>query len=415
MLERRDHDSRLPWVQPDWLADASRWIGARLDEQGIPLTGQLEQPHARWWSTVLRVPTGDGELYYKATAPVHRFEAALTVILERLRPGRVPQLVAVDVDRGWMLMRDGGTRLRELMLSAADLVRWEELLPAYAELQLAVAPHAGELLEIGVPDERLAVLPAHFDRLLEDRDALLLDRPVGLTQDEHERLLAFRGELAELCRRLAGHGIPETLQHDDFHDGNVFIRDGRYLFFDWGDSCVSHPFHTLVVTLRAIAHRFELEPGGSELLRLRDAYLEPFSGYGSHDELAAAADLAHATGTAARTLAWYRFASAREPEFRDGDEDAVPYGLKRLLALGPLGTWRVEPGPAVERFATGLAVRALDPVAVGIARGSIPAVLAEPLEILRVPCPQNCSRNADSPASSERASSHSSARQTRLG
>jgi Ser/Thr protein kinase RdoA (MazF antagonist) len=28
--------------------------------------------------------------------------------------------------------------------------------------------------------------------------------------------------------------VDRTLQHDDLHDGNVFVRDGRYLFFDWG-------------------------------------------------------------------------------------------------------------------------------------------------------------------------------------
>lgn len=333
------NSDRLLWKQPAWLAGATRWIHARLDEQGISPAGEVEQPHVRWWSTVLRVPTSAGDLYFKANAPPHAFEAALLVILGGLRPGRVPGLVAADPQRGWLLMRDGGTRRREELTSAADLVRWEELLPTYAELQLSVAPHVDELLAAGVPDERLAVLPAHLEQLLADRDTLLIDLPDGLTSDEHERLRELAREFAATCDRLAAYGLPETLQHDDLHDGNVFVRDGRYVFFDWGDSAVSHPFHSLVVTLRAIAHRFELEPGGPELLRLRDAYLEPFAPYGSHDELAAASDLAHLTGTAARSLAWHRFVSAREPEFRADDAEAVPYGLRRLLDLGPIGSW----------------------------------------------------------------------------
>ena len=59
-------------------------------------------------------------------------------------------------------------------------------------------------------------------------------------------------------------------------------------------------------------------------------------------DLVEAAELAHFTGTAARTLAWHRFVSARDPEFRADDEEAIPYGLRRLLDLGPLGT-SVEP------------------------------------------------------------------------
>ena len=332
-------DPRLPWVQPAFLAEASSWIYARLAEHGVEPAGELEQPHVRWWSTVIRVPTAGGDLWFKANAPPHAFEARLLALLERVHPGHVPTLVALDTDRGWLLMRDGGERLRELVRSSADLYRWEALLPEYAELQLALATHVDELLAAGVPDERLVVLPDHVAALLEDREACMVGRENGLTEHEHRRLRALVPDFAERCARLAGYGIPETTQHDDLHDGNIFVRDGRYLFFDWGDSCVSHPLHSLVVTMRQLVYRLELPPGGPEILRLRDAYLEPFARYGSHEELVEAAELAHYTGTASRSLSWNRFIRVREPEFRFDDEDAVPYGLKRLLDLGPLGSW----------------------------------------------------------------------------
>jgi hypothetical protein len=332
-------DPRLRWVQSEWLAEASGWIQARLDEHGIAAAGALEQPHVRWWSTVLRVPTTDGPLWFKANAPPHAFEAGLLAILERVTPGRVPELVALDIDRSWLLMRDGGERLRELVRTSRDLHHWETLLPEYGQLQVALAQHVDELLAAGVPDERLAVLPADVAGLLEDREACMVGRENGITPEEYERLRALVPDYADRCARLAALGIPESLQHDDLHDGNVFVRDGRYLFFDWGDSCVSHPFHTLVVTMRALVRRLDLPPGGPDVLRLRDAYLEPFAAFGSHAELVEAAELAHFTGTAARSLNWYRFIYAREPEFRFDDEDAVPYGLKRLLDLGPLGSW----------------------------------------------------------------------------
>src|SRR5262245_22187134 len=108
-------DPRLIWVQPDWLAGACAWIRARLDERAIAQTGEIEQPHVRWWSTVLRVPTSEGDLWFKASAPPHAFEGRLLTLLERVSPGHVPALVATDLDRGWLLMRDGGERLRELV------------------------------------------------------------------------------------------------------------------------------------------------------------------------------------------------------------------------------------------------------------------------------------------------------------
>ncbi|HEY6835165.1 MAG TPA: phosphotransferase [Gaiellaceae bacterium] len=313
----------LPWERPDWLAQATEWIRERVE-----VTGEIEQPHVRWWSTVLRVPTAGGDLFFKAVAPVHAFEAPLTARLAELQPRRVTEVVDVDPERGWFLMRDAGTRLRELVESRDDIHHWERVLPEYARLQLDVAPHADEFLALGTPDERLDVLP---DLLRE----LLAKRPHGLTEEELRRAEDAAPRFEEMCRELAGDGLPATIQHDDLHDGQVFVRDGRYLVFDWGDSSVSHPFLSLTVTLRSIAWRLDLEPGGLELRRLRDVYLVPF---GRGPEIA---ELGYRVGTLARAIAWDRMVSAREPEFVTEDDLTGPaYGIKLFLEGGPIGSWR---------------------------------------------------------------------------
>jgi Phosphotransferase enzyme family len=315
--------SRLPWTRPEWLAEATAWIRARVD-----VTGEIEQPHVRWWSTVLRVPTADGDLFFKAVAPIHRFEAALTARLAELQPGRVTEVVEVDRERGWFLMRDAGTRLRELLGSTADLHHWEGVLPEYARLQLEVAPHAGEFLALGTPDERLAVLPDLFRELL-------ATRPPGLTEDELRHAHDAVPHFEEMCVALAEDGLAETIQHDDLHDGQVFVRDGGYLVFDWGDSCVSHPLLSLTVLLRSTAWRLGLVPGGPELRRLRDAYLEPF---GRGPEIA---DIAYWAGTISRAIAWKRMVDPRELEFlSESDLEGPAYGIRLFLAGGPVGSWQ---------------------------------------------------------------------------
>ena len=143
-------------------------------------------------------------------------------------------------------------------------------------------------------------------------------------------------EVERMTRELAAYGIAETVQHDDLHDGQVFARSGQFVVFDWGDACVSHPFHTLTVTLRAATWRLGLEPGSREVLRMRDAYLEPF---GAPADLAAAADLAYRTGTLARSYAWHRYVAAGQTDDEE-DAEAAGYGLKRFLEGGPLGAWR---------------------------------------------------------------------------
>jgi hypothetical protein len=313
------------WTEPDWVAEAESWIRERVE-----VAGELDQFHVRPWSTVIRVPTPGEDLYFKAVDKGFLFEPALSKRLFELAPDRVTAVLDTDLDRGWMLMRDAGLRLREVVLSTADLHHWEAALPRYAELQIAAAPLAGELVALGVPDSRLSVLPGQLR-------AVLASPVRGLSPDEHERALAALPEFKAMCDELAAYGIPETIQHDDLHDGQVFLDEGRYRFFDWGDSCVSHPFHSLTVTLRATAAKLDLEPGGPEMLRLRDAYLEPFG------DLSEAANLAYRTGTIGRALAWDRFVRGGLSETMDDDELAFAYGVKLFLENGPIGSWR-EPG-----------------------------------------------------------------------
>ncbi len=162
----------------------------------------------------------------------------------------------------------------------------------------------------------------------------MLGEPEGLTREQRDELRRRLPELQALVEELEAFAVPETIQHDDLHDGQVFVKEGHIRILDWGDSCISHPFHTLTVTLRALAWRHGLEPGSSELLRLRDAYLEPFGAP------AAAADLAYRIGTLARALAWHRYLAAAAPEERDPeDAESVPYGLRLFLEAGPIGTW----------------------------------------------------------------------------
>ncbi len=155
-----------PWAGTGFLADAHAWISARLVDLDSRLTGPIEQSHDRPWSTVLRVPTDDGNLFFKASAPVVRHEAALVAFLAARRPDLVPAPLAVDLGRGWMLMADAGVRLREIVDLERDVSRWLDVLPLYAGLQADLAGNVPELLALGVPDLRLALLPARYEALL---------------------------------------------------------------------------------------------------------------------------------------------------------------------------------------------------------------------------------------------------------
>ena len=327
-----DHNGQLAWTQPGWIEQARAWIRAELERQGLTASGPIEQPHVRPWSTVLRVPTSQGLLYFKATAPMLAHEPALTRALARWQPDCMPEVVAADAERRWMLLRDSGDSLRSRIQAEQDIERWHAVLPLYAGVQIEMAGRVPDLLALGAFDRRLATLAGQYQRLLADTDAMLIGQPDGLTAEEYERLCALAPRFAALCERLAGYGVPETLHHDDFHDGNIYVRDDRYTFADWGESCVAHPFYTLVVTLRSIAYRQGWAEDAPELARLRDSYLAPWARFDSRENLLAAFALAQRVGMVCRALTWHMVVSHLEEPFKSADADAAPGWLHMFLA-----------------------------------------------------------------------------------
>ncbi len=325
-----------PWTFPDWPQRIDAWIDDRLAGLRIQRLGPTEHARVRPWSSVLLVPTSAGLLRLKTTAPLMANDAGITTLLSALAPDAVLQPLAVDVSARLMLLPDGGPLLRDRMEATPDLAHWEQILPRMAALQLTAAPHAAELLAAGALDRRLSQLPVAFAGLLDRLDELPDAGDERLRPDERELLSRAVSPFADACRELAAYGIPDTIQHDDFHDGNILLAargsSFGYRFVDWGDACVGAPFAVLLIALRGIEDRFGLTSASRELRRLEDAYLEPWSELAPLGELRSAARLARRVGTLPRVLAWEAALRGAGDAERRQWADAPPAWLREIAA-----------------------------------------------------------------------------------
>ena len=305
--------SQLSWNDPLWRKDAQNWIHAEAERESIQITGEIEQPHTYPWSTVLRVLTNEGTLFFKATAAETIYESALTQKLAGWYPDCMPELIAVDTTRGWMLMRDGGEQLRASIRPTQDITLWGPVITHYSELQVGLAEHVSDLLALGIPDHRLEVLPPLYTKLLADEESLMIDQPKGLTFSEFRQLHDLAPRFKQICSDLAALGIPESLNHGDFHDGNVLLKNGplknrRVTFFDWGDASLTHPFVSLRTFFVSIEMALKLDdysftPGMSALL---DRYLEPWQKFASKEKLLTTYSLSKPVASIAKALAWHQ-------------------------------------------------------------------------------------------------------------
>ncbi len=315
----RHPDAVTPWEDTVWRTAALDWLRDASAVRGLRPAGEW-RVRLRPWSVLARLPLKDGgTVWFKANPPASAFEGPLTAALARWVPRQVLEPLAVDADRGWSLLPDGGPLFRDVLDRAVpDLAvphrdvldrrpagpdTWAELLRQYAAVQYALVPYAPEIRRLGVPAMPPAALPGLFDRL----------DTTPLPPEERRALRDLRPRLSNWCAELAALGIPDSLDHADLHDGQLFHpAPGRFTFFDWGDAVVGHPFSSLTVPARRARERY----GPQVLPRLRDAYLEPWTGGGhSAAELRRAVRLAWRLGALTRAAAYGRLfpTAARGP------------------------------------------------------------------------------------------------------
>ena len=305
---------RSPWARPGWLNGVRAW----LDEESARLGHRIvaiEQVKQWGISSVLRIVTGGPDLYFKVSLPLPLFveEATVTARLAERFPAHVPAPLAIEPERGWMLFAE------------FDLAGWDaplelrcEVFRRFAGLQLQTAGLTDELLADGCLDRRLDVLERQLDPLLEDGPGLH-----KLGDEEVRELRQLTPKLKELCRRLAGLGLPATLVHGDLHIGNVARLDGLLTFFDWTDACVAHPFIDL--------HSLQWEPDESKRAALLDAYLEPWREAASEDVLREAVALAAAVTPLHHAVSYQTIAAGLEPA-SSPELDAAHTFLREALA-----------------------------------------------------------------------------------
>jgi len=307
---------------------AEAWLREILRDRRIALTGPIELVHSRPWSTVFRAPAGESALFLKICAATQVQEPKVVELIAREAPDLVPGFVARHPSEPWIILRDGGIRLRQAVPGVAQLAVWRALLPRYALLQRSLLGREAELLAAGLTDRRLDRIPRLLERVLDD------DR--WAPEVSRGRVRALLPAIERLCAELGGIGIGPSLDHDDLHDHNVLIQGGRPSIIDWGDASLTHPFLTLAVTERFAALAANVAPDTSEIRALREAYLEPWTGLAPDDRLRRAAEIGPALGVVTGALTWYEVitrldgAHAKEPA-------EMPAALGRIAqAIGSL-------------------------------------------------------------------------------
>jgi hypothetical protein len=233
---------------------------------------------------VRRIRFEGGDAFFKACGPNGRHEPQLLIWLSQRWEDFVPGLLGVDPERSWILMADAGTPLRESLDISRQLPALCRVLTSYAQIQIASLSSVEYLLRLGLPDRRLQQLPRLLEELISS-DVLTIGRSPSSLRKLRSDVSRALPDFARQCDQLAASPYSAALDHGDLHLGNVLGAGGASRLCDWGDSCLTHPFCSMGVTLEVALDPVPVHARTAYAAQLRDAYLAPWQSLASLDQL----------------------------------------------------------------------------------------------------------------------------------
>ena len=319
-IQRRTHGPfplDPPWSVAGWQARASAWMADRIRAAGaVPIT-PARMIYGWGISVVLRMRSDQGDWFLKQSAAVFGAEASITAALAMVTPDLVTRVAAVDLDEGWLLMRDHG----EATFGDREPETWGLALEAHARIQRTWAGQTESLVGAGAPVRHLAALAEAVPAMI-DQEPLRTE----LSAAERAAWVEATPAFVAACQRLDDLGPPATLVHGDLHAWNVAIdADGRPRIFDWTDGAVSHPFLDLAV--------FVTRPKDHAVRRaLRATYLAAWADLLAPADLEEAGDLAILVGTLYQVDSYLPLLASLEPDARRGLDGAAASWARAAIA-----------------------------------------------------------------------------------
>jgi hypothetical protein len=286
---RRDHNesATMPFSRPGGYAPSLAWMRATLTQRGRPVAGEPQQIKNAYVSTVFRCPTVAGDVYLKIIPPVFMREAHITARLAEWKIAPLPEILAIDPERGLLLTADmGGCDLKD----CCTLDRLEAVVRELAQFHIAATRFVNPTTPWPFYDGRTGLLEDQIEALFDEAPALLAGSPYALNAEETAQLRRSLPTWKELCAAMWEVPLPLTIDHGDMHPGNIRVVADGFIFYDWAWSAVAHPFIGIASLLRSVRKR--LSDPERDRNFLRDTYLDAWTGYASGPQLRRTFDLA---------------------------------------------------------------------------------------------------------------------------
>ena len=240
-------ETRSPFTRIGWLDEAASWIEAATGRH-LSTNTDIEQLNAGGAFALVRFPMEDGShLWLKATGEPNTHEPSITLLLSKLCPEHVPEILATKPEWNAWIMPAEDVGITDFSMNPIELFRMlEDAVQSMAKLQMKTVGSDSDLVNAGAFDQHLETLLSHSGALFGYLDeVMVLSASCQTPRLERWRLRDIRDAFMTAGERVQHLNIPDTIVHGDMTLGNIVVGHDRCQFIDWSEAYVGPCLVTL--------------------------------------------------------------------------------------------------------------------------------------------------------------------------
>lgn len=275
-IDSKPSSPHEPWTRPGWFDRVQKFFNTSPKLADIPPSKTWIQLRAWSRSSIFKISTIPGEVFFKALPPMSHFEPSVTALVTAHCPSLVPDVLAINKDEGWIVLQGiKGSSPSNGKPTAQDIPFLELALCDLAKAQRKLAAHIDEFIQVGCPALWVDEIPTILEELTTDQSSLLVGKKDGLTPKQVTALSESLPKLRRWCQELASGPIRPSLEHGDFRCENILVETatGRPRIIDFGAASITHPFFSAINLIEHDDFTGSSEEKIVAKIKLRSAYL----------------------------------------------------------------------------------------------------------------------------------------------
>jgi hypothetical protein len=233
------------------------------------------------YSSLYTVETNDGLFYLKVNNPKFTYEHNVLNYLYKTFPTYVPKVIHSNQHLNCFITKDSGEPLDEYLRNYLKEGLIIQAIDKFLTLQKTADVNI--LINLGVRDLSTNKLVDKFYHTLSNCDYIC--------HNLKTEIIKAKNQLNIMVEEFHNLGIDDSLEHGDFHFGNMLHRDDKVVFIDWAEATITNPLFSFISFRNSLVRRLNINMDTHMFNYLNDRYLEQFAQINEVDDIDLAVDL----------------------------------------------------------------------------------------------------------------------------